>query len=87
MSWETGLLPSFCYRQPQCIWIAKLNPFMLVSLLLKWGCDAVLACFIGFLRQRGLWSMLLTLNRWFCRTGNDYYADVSSTVILVFFIG
>lgn len=87
MSWETGLLPWFCYRQPQCIWIAKLNPFMLVSLLLKWGCDAVLACFIGFLRQRGLWSMLLTLNRWFCRTGNDYYADVSSTVILVFFIG
>lgn len=31
--------------------------------------------------------MLLTWNRWFCRTGNDYDADVLSAVISVFFIG
>lgn len=31
--------------------------------------------------------MLLTLNRWFCRTGNEYYADILSAVIPVFFIG
>jgi len=29
----------------------------------------------------------LTLNRWFCRTGSDCYADVWSAVILVVFIG
>lgn len=30
-------------------------------------------------------DVLLTLNRWFCRTGNYYYADVLSAVILVVF--